>query len=149
MHSHSETVQGVVTPICAVVTAKTGVEIFWPSFMLLDRLTTLQKGSWPFDHIPTNPVASSSSIASWPLKWVYNLSLTAWPHFKKALDRLTIYLPTPWLHPPLLHLDRSSEFITCLWPLDRHQKHHLTPLPLLDPGLSRDYSGIWDDHLLQ
>ena len=37
--------QGVGTPICTVVTAKTGVKKFGTSFLLLDRLTTLQKGS--------------------------------------------------------------------------------------------------------
>ena len=47
--------QGVVTPIGAVVTAATGVKKFWLSFLLLDHLTTLQMGPWPFDrtHLTT------------------------------------------------------------------------------------------------
>ena len=40
------TVQGMVTPIVVVVTAATGVKIFWLLFRLLDHLTTLQM--WPF-----------------------------------------------------------------------------------------------------
>ena len=41
--------QGVVTAIGAVVTAATGVKIFWPLFLLLDRLTASQTGPWPLD----------------------------------------------------------------------------------------------------
>ena len=46
--------QGVVTPIGAVVTAATGVKIFWPSFWLLDRLTAPQTWPWPFDRTQIN-----------------------------------------------------------------------------------------------
>jgi len=40
--------QGMITPICAVLTAKTGVKKFWPSLWLLDCLTALQICRWLF-----------------------------------------------------------------------------------------------------
>ena len=41
--------QGVVTPICTILTARTGSRNFGHHFLLLDCLTALHNGSWPFD----------------------------------------------------------------------------------------------------
>ena len=48
------------TPIDAVVRAATGVKKSWPSFLLLDRLTASQKGSWLFDCAVFQP------LTAWP-----------------------------------------------------------------------------------
>ena len=94
--------------LCAVVTAKTGVKIFWPSFLLLDRLTTLQKGSWPFDRT-YRPRGFTSSFciltAQLRLKLVFDLLTatknTTWPldHFLTPVLAVTtaVYgMTAPW-----------------------------------------------------
>ena len=50
--------QGVVTAIHTILTAKTEVQKFWQSLLLLDCMTALQNGSWPLTVL---------EIKQWPL----------------------------------------------------------------------------------
>ena len=84
-----EKTQHLVTPIGAVVTAATGIKKFWPSFLLLDRLTALQMGPWPFDrtHLTTLcAIRTRRTLISWPLL----------PSLKIVLDCLTDTKNSPW-----------------------------------------------------
>ena len=87
----------VVTDIGAVVTAVTGVKIFWPSFLLLDRIANGALTVWPHT-LNTNCLLFLMLMAikmqpSWPHYRVWKLSLTAWPTPKTALDPLTASWP--------------------------------------------------------
>ena len=107
--------QGVVTAIGAVVIAATGVKIFWPSFLFLDRSANGALTVWPHT-LNTNCLLFLMLMAikmqpSGPHYRVWKLSLTAsWPQLQLWLQRL-------WEWPPL----ESS------WPNIAHVHH--PPLP--------------------
>ena len=100
--------EGVVTAISAVVTAVTGVKTFWPSSLLLDRITNGALTVWPHTlntNLFTIPDVNGHKNAT---------ILTTLPSLKIVLDRLTASWPQSqlwlwrlWEWPPLVYVQRG------------------------------------------